>query len=186
MANGIPSISYFNKNKLIIFILIQTIIPLIRSLSLKYPTALTLNNNNIFIIHSLGIDICDSLYRTNEKIIEFGEEISKTDLSKISISKYSSGEFILLIIDTIYIFDGFGQKILEYTFEQSFNGEYFTLSAHKIIQGIDTDEYYFLFGYTDQSSFELNLYYYRLETSSDQIEIISSIMNYDNDIKIQD
>ena len=83
------------------------------------------------------------------------------------------------MIDTIYIFDGLGQKILSYTFEESFNTDYFSLTAHTIIHETDNDYYYFLFGYIDQSSLKLNLYYYSIDTSSKTISTINSI-NYDN------
>ena len=172
-------ISTFNVNNVTIFLFIQLMLPLIKALYFKYPTAFTLEDKKIFVIHSLGIDICDSLYKTSTNIIEFQEEISESDLYKISISKFFSGEFIILIVDTIYIFDGLGQKILSYTFEESFNTDYFSLTAHTIIHETDNDYYYFLFGYIDQSSLKLNLFYYSIDTSSKTISTINSI-NYDN------
>ena len=175
-------ISISNINNINILLFIQLIIPLIQSLSFQYPTAFTLEDKKIFVIHSLGIDICDSQYKTSTNIISFQDEITESDLYKISISKYSSGEFIILIIDTIYIFDGYGQKLLSYTMDESFNAEYFILSAHKIDEHINKVEYYFLFGYIDQSSHILNLYYNRIDTNSITISNISSI-NYSNNMK---
>ena len=159
------------------------IIPLIQSLEFKYPTALTLKNNKIFVIHSLGIDICDSLYKTNTNIVEFEQEITKSDLSKISISKFSTGEFVALIIDVIYVFDGYGQKIISCKLEESFNAEYYTLSAHKIIEETDNNFYYFLLGYIDATDLKLNLYYYSLDTNSKSLQTVSKIINYANSMK---
>ena len=108
MASKKLQFSCFNKNILVVLLSILSLFPLIQALYFKYPTAFTLEDKKIFVIHSLGIDICDSLYKTSTNIIEFQEEISESDLYKISISKFFSGEFIILIVDTIYIFDGYG------------------------------------------------------------------------------
>jgi len=103
MVSNKHLITQFHQNKLIIILYIIIIIPLTQAFSFKYPNAITLKNKKIFVIHSFGIDICDSLYKTNSKVLEFEEELTKSDLSKITISKYSSGEFIVLIINNIYI-----------------------------------------------------------------------------------
>ena len=173
----------FNTRKFLFFSFILSIIPLTQALSFKYPTALTLKNNKIFVIHSLGIDICDSLYKTSINIVQFEEELIQSDLPKISISKYETGEFIVLIIDTIYIFDGYGQKISNAKLTESFNAEYYTLSAHKIIQKTENNFYYFLLGYIDKSSPKLNLYYYSLDTNSKSIQTVSQKINYENNMK---
>ena len=183
MASKKLQISTFKTNSLVVLLSILSLIQSIQALYFKYPTAFTLENKNIFVIHSLGIDICDSGYKTSTNIIEFQDELSESDLYKISINKFSSGEFIILIIDTIYIFDGYGQKILVYTLGDSFNAEYFTLSAHKIVHESDNNYYYFLFGYIDQSSHKLNLYYYSIDTNTKTISTVSSIINYSNNMK---
>ena len=183
MASKELQISPFITNSLVVFLSILSLIPSYQALYFKYPTAFTLEDKKIFVIHSLGIDICDSLYKTSTNIIEFEEEISESDLYKISISKYSSGEFIIMIVDTIYIFDGYGQKILSYTFSVPFNTDCFTLSAHSIFHETNNDYYYFLFGYIDQSSFKLNLYYYSLDTSSKTLSTASPYINYSNNMR---
>ena len=125
---------HFKTNLFIELFIIISLINLIRSIEFRYPTALTLENKQIFVVHSLGIDIYHSSYSISTKIIEFIQELSKSDLNKISISKYSSGEIIVLIIDTIYIFDMNGQKLISYTLTGTFNADYFSLTAHKIIK----------------------------------------------------
>ena len=57
MASDLNSISLSNLKKILIYITIHSLIPLLQSLSLRYPTAFTLKDKNIFVIHSLGIDI---------------------------------------------------------------------------------------------------------------------------------
>ena len=148
------NISIDLKN-LIIFSYILSIIPVIQAFSFKYPTALTLKDKKILVVHSLGIDICDSQYTTNNNIIEFTNEITESNLSKISISKYSTGEILILIIDTIYLFDEYGQKLIKFQLRNSYNADYFTLSAHDKFQDEDNQYYYYLFGYIDNSSLKL-------------------------------
>ena len=176
--------SPFHTDKLKLFLIFTIIIPFTQAFSFKYPNAITLKNKKIFVIHSLGIDICDSLYKTNSKVLEFEEELTKSDLSKIIISKYSSGEFIVLIINKIYIFDEYGEKILFDNVDESFNAEYFTLSAHKITKSDDNNYfYYFLLGFINKDNLKLNFYYYCLDTNSESINIISLLNNYNDDFK---
>jgi hypothetical protein len=156
----------------IFFSFILSFIQIIHSSTLKYPTAFTLNNQKIFVIHSLGIDICDNTYSNNERKLNFEPEMTESQLSKISISKYPSGEFILFIINTLYIFNEEGSIISQKSL-YSINGEYYTLSANYI----DSGKYFFLFGYIDKDSNKLYLYYCTLD-SSDTLETIASLQGY--------
>ena len=62
MASNQLSISLLNLKKVLFFITILSLIPFFQALSLTYPTAFTLEDGNILVIHSLGIDLCDPLY----------------------------------------------------------------------------------------------------------------------------
>ena len=84
--------------------------------SFQYPKAIKLLNENIFIIHKLGIDIYDStITKKIKSIITFREEdiIKNHDIyNKITISKFneSSYEYLFTIInDKIYIFNSEGE-----------------------------------------------------------------------------
>ena len=179
MAQKCNLIFSSNLNLLISFYFIISYIPLIQSLSFKYPTAITLKDGKIFVIHSLGIDICDSNYQTSERKLTFANEINSDEsLSKISLSKYSSGEFLIFIINKFYLYDEYGQKILEYEIQKSCNAEYFSLTVHKIIQNNGYKYYYFLFGFMDISSiiyFKLYLYYCSFDTFSNSFVTQSSL-----------
>ena len=79
-------------------------------LSFSFPTATTLNNGNILVIHKTGIDICDSTLSTIVRNIkEFStesEQISSIEKSaKVSIAKYDDGYIVSIIINTIYFFN---------------------------------------------------------------------------------
>ena len=169
--------------RILFFPYLLSLIISINSLSFKYPTAFTLKDERIFVIHSLGIDICDSKYTTSTNIIMFPSEMNESNLSKISISKYSTGEFIIFIFTKIYLFDEYGtQKIVTNDLSYLY-GEYYTLTAHKKVQNSGVEHYYFLFGYIDISNdynYILDLYYYRIFSSSNSIiEIAYKSFDYD-------
>ena len=172
-----------NFNYLIALTLVVFFTTQIKSLSFKYPTAFTLSDGKIFVIHSLGIDICDPEYTTSNRTLNFSQEIPESNFAAISISKYSTGEFIIFIINRIYLFDENGNYKHSSNTLNSIYGEYYTLSAHKITKRNDTDYFYFLFGYIDVSEkahFVLRLYYCSIDTSSNSINTIASktIDNY--------
>lgn len=164
-----------------IFILFSSFLFQIQTLSFQYPTAFTLQDGRIFIIHSSGIDICNSQYTESNQIISFSTTLSQTSLSKISISKFSNGEFIIFIINKFYLFDENGNKKIETKILTSISGgEYFTLSAHKVTKISTKDTYYFLFGYIDKSSYKFNIFYYNINTGSDLITTLDSLSFSDN------
>ena len=154
-----------------------------KSLSFKYPTALSLKNGNIFVIHSLGIDICDNKYITSINKVTFDNEINEQTLSKISISKYSNDEFLVFIINKFYLFDVNGNIKIIATPTDSYNGEYYSLSSYKIVPESDIDYYYFLLGYIDIDSYNyLKLFYYSINTASNEATKLVS-KNFNDDIR---
>ena len=168
----------------IFFLFILSVIPPIKaSLSFKYPTALTLNNGNIFIIHSLGIDVCDSKYTTSIYSLRFNSEMNKRILSEVSISKYSTGEILVFIINIFYLFDGNGTKKIQSQALSSLYGEYYTLKAHKRVKSSGINYYYFIFGYigiSNDYTFIFYLYYCYINTNDNSIQSIR-ISNYLNE-----
>ena len=172
-----------NLKTILFFTIILSLISLLQVLSLKYPTAFTLNNENIFIIHSLGIDICDPLFTTNSPKLVFTSELTESDLKKMAKSRYDSGEFLLLIQNTIYIFDENRQSIISGSLPISLNGVYYSLSADKVVHQSGIDYYYFLLGYIDKSSYVLNLYYFYLDSDTQTIIPVISNTEYVDDFR---
>ena len=150
-------------------LLIISFISSIKTLSFKYPTAFSLKNGNIFVIHSLGIDICDSDYTTNTNIIKFSNALLETDLQRMSMSKYSNGEFIIFIIDKLYLFNENGENLFTGSHRFGYESIY-TLSAQKIDQENGHDYYYYLFGFISTSENDLNLYYCKLDLTDSKID----------------
>ena len=151
---------------LIFFFLHLYIIQTVSALSFKYPTAFTLTNGNIFVIHSLGIDICNSAFTSSSRKITFEGELTSLDLPKISVSKYSSGEIIIFIINKIYIFDETGENTLISNTLSSINGEYYSLAADEITLESGINKYYFLFSYVQTSDNLLYIYYASIGSNS--------------------
>ena len=172
-SNPILALS-LNFKQLIICLYVVSFINFIQAFEFKYPKALSLKDGNIFIIHSKGIDICDSLMATNSRIITFKAEISESYLSKITLSKFQNEEFVIYINDTIYIFDEYGQKKAEGHINFNY-AEYFSLSAHKIKINNNNNYYYFLLGYINTYNKYLNLYYYKIDSLNNAINIVDSL-----------
>ena len=168
----------FSIKKVLFFLFILSIIPFIQTLSFKYPTALTLNDGKIFVIHSLGIDICNAEYTTSSRQLTFSTELDETTLSKISISKYSNGEFIIFIIDRFYLFDAYGNQKIEVSTPNQLYGEYYFLTRHKKVG----NSYYFLFGYIRPYYYTCHIYYCCINANTGSLSVLDS-KSFANDIK---
>ena len=70
-------------------------------LSFKFPYAFKLKNKNIFVIHQLGISICDNDFKEiirNEEIFPDSERITTDEvLSKVT-SIFADDQYIFLIM----------------------------------------------------------------------------------------
>ena len=138
----------------------------------SFPTAITLNNGNIFVIHKMGIDLCNPLFTEIIKnIMNFpaDEQISdENKLAQVSIEKFEDGYIVCIIINTIYIFEPSGIKKLYYRLTTNTNIPYFSLTAYKYENGY----HYFLIGYI--SNYQLMLYYFKYDKSENKILEISN------------
>ena len=103
---------YFGSQKFFFLIIFLSLIfPTITTLSFKFPTSITLNNGNIFIIHQTGVTICNpncTEVIKNVKDFSSDQQISEVNLSKVSIIKYDDDFIISFIIDQIFIFNSDG------------------------------------------------------------------------------
>ena len=149
----------------------------------SFPTAIALNNKNIFVIHETGITICDKTFKNIIKnVYNFTteEQISTEEkLSKILIKNFDDGYIISVIIDRIYIFDEEGNfKFRTNSLISDITDEdiYLTLTAY-----IKENNYYyfFLYGYIYHQS--LYLYYCKYDSSEyteSRFNTIAYIENY--------
>ena len=132
----------------------------------NYPSAITLSNKNIFIVHRLGVDVIDPLFtQILKRVIIFTEDEkinTEEELSKIEI-KYKEQYIFVLIKDKIYIFNNEGDFLCisndKITTDQSV--EYYTLVPLKISSGF----YYFVIGFFDGNNY-LNLLLYKYKVRS--------------------
>ena len=144
----------------------------ISTLSLTYPTAVTLPNGNIFVVHSTGISICDSTYSTIiETILTFSSAYqlrSPNDLSKVSISQFRDGYIVCAIIDTVVLFDKDGRMV--YTGSALYDNINIFVSADEILG----DQYYYLIGFIYDGLIYLKYYVYSASFSSSPNSLHSS------------
>jgi hypothetical protein len=142
------------------------------NLYFNYINAITLNNENIFVIHKNGVSICDPSFSEiiNESyIFDNSEKISnETALSKVIIKKFEDGYVFCIIINKIYIFDSNGQ--FEYKEGNIQTDSYFTLATHNITEN---RIYYFLI--VSLSNDKAILDYYKYDASIKNIEKVTSI-----------
>ena len=136
--------------KLIYLILVLfNIFSIFSSLSFSFPNAVTLINENYFVIHKYGISICDSSFSKiiNNITISTSTELisNENDLYKIDIKMFQDG----------YIFDYNGNKIYTSNSLIPPNVKHLTLAPYKN----DINNYYYLLGYIYQRA--LYLYYYK-------------------------
>ena len=138
----------------ILYNIINQIIPY---LYFTYPQSILLSNNNILVIHKLGISICDSSFSTIiNNITNFDEsEMTETTLSKITlVSEY--GYIFKIINDYIYIFNDKRNFLFKDDNKviNNENSDYYTL----VPITISNDFYYYLIGFSENSL--LNFLYY--------------------------
>ena len=140
------------------------------TLSFKYPTAITLKNGNIFIIHETGISICDptfSIIRKNVTVFSSGNKISSANyLSKVSVSQFNEGYIVSVIINKIYIFSPQGEIEYMSTSALTTNDVNIFISRDELY---NDNQYYYLIGYMYQNSIYLEYYYYKPSTKSNSL-----------------
>ena len=166
-------------NNLLIVVVLLTKLTKTFSLYFVYPTATTLIDGNIFIIHKTGITICDSSFtekiRDEVTFIDNEKIESEEELSKITISKYDDGYIICLIINKLYFFNQNGEFEFSQLIDENKN-LFITLALDRINTYTYTytyTNYYYLIGYIKQNL--LYLFYYKYNSSNKNIQPIYSL-----------
>ena len=144
--------------------------------SFKYPYAFKLSNNKIFVIHQLGISICDETF-TSASLVETFSEADKIKsnaaLSKVTSIFCESYYIICLINDKIYIFkpNGALEKKTTSTIT-SLSVEYYTLEYLNYVGSC----LYFVIGFISDQ--ELYLFYYKYQDSDGKLSIINRLQGF--------
>ena len=150
----------FKRKIFNIITLIILINPSFSYLEFKFPYAFKLSNKNIFVIHQLGVSICDETFiQIIATVVTFSEsEKITTDasLSKVA-STISNGYIICLLNDYIYIFDEEGYLLKKSDSKiTNTNIEYYTVTyAFE-----DSNNIYFTIGFIYNEDFYLYSYKY--------------------------
>ena len=165
----------FNWNfSLLVIIILSMKFSLIFSVTkFTYPSAVTLKNGNILVIHKTGVTICNLSYTNFDDIINFSESeqiSSEEDLSKITLSQFADGFTVAVVINNIYIFDENGEfKSKSDNIFEPFPLEdfYYTLALQKKYN----NSYYYILGAIIDNSMDLLYYEYN------SIKNTTSILN---------
>ena len=132
-------------------------------LAFKFPYAFKLNNKNIFVIHSLGITICDETFtETIKRVLTFSDsEKITTDRALSKIASVQEDEYIICLInDRIYIFDLEGNLLKK-------NDELITnlfVEYYSLTYLVEYENYvYFSIGFISNQGLYLYGYKYQIE-----------------------
>ena len=124
-------INTFNCFFLFIFFLLISFLN--STLYFTFPTAIILQDENIFIIHQKGISVCDPNLETilvNSYNFTSVEQITENNLEKVSIAQFEDGYIVSIIINKIYFFNEKG--IFQKSFSLTTEGiSFYTLTALK-------------------------------------------------------
>ena len=154
-------------NSIIFFLNISSSISI---LSFTYPSAISLKNGNIFVIHKYGVCVCNpSFSEVIKDIIIFsdGQQLSnEDDLSKVSLAQFEDGLIVSIIINKIYLFkiNGDYENESDELINEGTN-LYFSLSIDEIVEN---DRYYYLVGYIKDNSLYLRHFRYFLSTQTNE------------------
>lgn len=164
----IPLKNYFLL--IINFLLIRLTISI---LSFSYPTSITLDNGDIFIVHKTGVTVTDptcSVARNPNPVYDLSsDQLTEEKLSQVSIAKFSDGYIICTIKTDLLIFLNTGTYKTRLGSNTNFLSsiKYYSLIPH-IIDG--NNDHFFLAAYIYNS--ELNLEYFKFDPSENKIRRI--------------
>ena len=149
---------YFSFNQFLFVILFLLLIYKISSLYFAYPTAITLKNGNIFIVHQDGITICDANFTKiikNVTTFSSNKLNNEGDLYKVTIDQFEDGYIACIIFNRIFIIDNNGELKFNESLTNN-NNLYLSLALEKV----SGKNYYYLIGYIYQNSLYLKYYTY--------------------------
>ena len=153
-----------------LFIFIMLIYSSFSDLSFKYPYAFKLSNKKIFVIHQLGITLCNNIFTEGTDIITFSEtEKIKTNEALSKVTSVFANDYILCLInDYIYIFNeevNFLKKSDTKITES--NVAYYSLT----FAFEDSNCLYFVVGFISNEKMYLYSYIYKININSIDIHI---------------
>ena len=163
-----------------IFIILLLISPTKSStLSFTYPTSITLDNGNIFIVHKTGVAITNPDCTEIIDSSSLPEEITEEQYKKISIKKFEDGIIICLVFDKIFVYSSTGTFIKRMLSSIASGISYYSLIPHYIDQN---NNHYFIIAYFYTSSLYLRYYRYKPSDVSEQGYSYFSDIYYENGV----
>jgi len=159
----------------------------VRTLPFKYPTLLTLENNELILINENGIHFYDSKLENeyNGKVISFNTSISSDiENRKTAMAQFAheNGGYILIIVkDILYILEANGNLIHSLSIT-----DYFTSTNYYIIPYKKDEENYlhYIISYNEGKTIKLNYFKFYLNSpfSNEKINTIDITVENANEI----
>ena len=145
----------------------------------KFPIALTLYNGNILLVTNSSIIFYNSYFNStlknyplDDSAIQNFEDSYRTKICQYPKEYYS---YILLMVkDHLKIFQENGKKVIEKSPENLF--QKFPLYDIVPTKIDNNNTFFFILAFTNYSDFTLNLYYYKVSKSNDEITKKNSII----------
>ena len=170
---------FFGINIFILYVFLYSI-KLISSIEFNYPSAISLNNGNIFIIEKMGIFIYDEQLKNiiyEYPFTEESEQINTLDKLSNIIIKKSNNYIICLINLKIYFFNETGELLLQENYAL-ITDECYHLSLTSI--PLEDDNYfYYTVGYytysTENKAYIFHLLYYKIDLIENKNNYINSL-----------
>ena len=136
----------------------------IRSLSCKYPTLLTLENNELILVNENGIHFFDSkLENEYDKAILFDSDLTDGENKKTTMAQFTheNGGYILIIAkDILYILKEDGSLIHSLPIT-----DYFTSTNYYIIPyKNEEDHLHYIISYKEGATIKLNYFKFNLNS----------------------
>ena len=141
------------------------------TLSFSYPTSITLDNGDLFIIHKNGIAITDPACTSIKKAFTLPEIITEEHYLKISIGKFEDGIIVWTIFDKFYYYsptDNFVKRA-QSTIVSNKVISYYSITPHYIDQ---SNNHYCIIAYISGDIYLYFKYYKFYPSSSSDINEI--------------
>ena len=149
-------------NMFLLYIIVNSIGKVISLVDLNYPSAISLDNGNIFIIEKNGILVYDEQLNNIIYNYRFTEQEQITDSTNVNM-KQKNNYVICLVNSIIYFFDYEKRSINKFT--NLIDDDSINHPAITLINSSDINFFYYVIGYifNENNMHKLKLLYYKIE-----------------------
>ena len=158
----------------------------VRTLPFKYPTLLTLENNELILINENGIHFYDFKLENeyNDKVIQFDSVISDEENKKTTMAQFTpeNGGYILIIAkDILYVLEANGNPIHSLSITDYFTSTNYYIIPYKKDEG---NYLHYIISYNEGKTIKLNYFKFNLNSpfSNEKLNTINITVENANEI----